>query len=97
MDFLETGWTQSQASGLGITTKTQVSTLPRLGSRVRIPSSAPNAVLSGAPSGALWLRPEAAAGAAGSPRSAPDQPPRVKVAVAADQGPDTGVPPTIWV
>jgi hypothetical protein len=42
VDFLETGWTQSQASGLGITTKTQVvSTLPRLGSRVRIPSSAP--------------------------------------------------------
>ena len=41
MDWLETGWTGPQAGGLERTSWTRIATLPRLGSRVRIPSSAP--------------------------------------------------------
>jgi hypothetical protein len=41
MDAVETGWTDQQARGVNRTTWTGTATLPRLGSRVRIPSSAP--------------------------------------------------------
>jgi hypothetical protein len=42
VDWVETGGTEPQARGLGRTPWTNPATLPRLGSRVRIPSSAPN-------------------------------------------------------
>jgi hypothetical protein len=40
-DVVETGWTERHVAGREQVFKTKTATLPRLGSRVRIPSSAP--------------------------------------------------------
>jgi hypothetical protein len=47
MVAVETGWTDPQARGLAGTFWTQTATLPRLGPRVRIPSSAPKVQVKG--------------------------------------------------